>query len=124
MSGTEQWIISPNYNQNRALVTVTIDKDGNATCGENAVNLEVLEYNIGPAAQVDSLYSINALVRNNGTATYNDALYLHSFAYNGYEHRGNTQSVFIEAGRSAWVSVGMTPRFGGEYELYLLTTGN
>ena len=122
VSGTEQWIISPNYNQNRALVTVTIDKDGNATCGENAVNLEVLEYNIGPAAQVDSLYSINALVRNNGTATYNDALYLHSFAYNGYEHRGNTQSVFIEAGRSAWVSVGMTPRFGGEYELYLLTT--
>ncbi|MBQ6764113.1 MAG: thiol protease/hemagglutinin PrtT [Paludibacteraceae bacterium] len=122
VSGTEPWIISPNYNQNRAVVNVTIDKDGNATCGDNPVRLEVLEHNIVSVPQVDSLYTIQTLVRNNGSATYNDALYLHSIAYDGYEHRVNTQSVFIEAGKSAWVSVGMTPRFGGEYELYLLTT--
>ena len=121
VSGTQEWIISPNYNQNRALVRVTIDKDGNATCGENAVNLEVVEYNTDGIIQVDSLYTINVLVKNNGSATYNDALYLHSIACDGYEHRINTQSVFIEAGKSARVSVGMTPRFGGEYELYLLT---
>ena len=122
VSGTEQWIISPNYNQNRAVVSVTIDKDGNATCGDSPIRLDVPEHNIVSVPQVDSLYTISALVQNNGPAAYNDALYLHSIAYNGYEHRVNTQSVFIESGKSAWVSVGMTPRFGGEYELYLLTT--
>lgn len=122
VSGTQDWLISPNYNQNRAVVTVTIDQDGKATCGDNAVNLEVEEYNVGSVPQVDSLYTINALVSNSGSATYNDVLYLHSFSCNGFEHRTNTQSVFIEPGNSAWVSVGMTPRFGGEYKLYLLSS--
>ena len=122
VSGTEEWIISPNYNQNRAIVTVTIDENGNATCGDNVVNLEVVEYNTTGVLQVDSLYTINALVRNNGTATYNDALYLHSITSNGYEHRINTQTVFIEAGKSAWITLGMTPRFGGKYDVYLLAS--
>ncbi len=120
ISGTEDWLISPNYNNNRALITLIINKNG-ATVQEQSSQLTILDKNISSTFEVDSLVTIHARIKNTGMATYNGTLYVHSLTCNGYEHRVNPQSVFIESGQTTIVPLGHSPRQWGNYKMYITT---
>ena len=120
VSGTIDWIVSPNYNGNRALITLTVNKNG-ATVTEQPSQLAVVERNVESKFEVDSLVTVYATVRNTGMSAYCGTLYLHSIACDGYEHRVNPQSVYIGPGQTKVVPLGHSPRQWGGYRMYITT---
>ena len=120
ISGTEEWIISPNYNNNRALITLIINKNG-ANVQEQPSQLVIMGKEISSTFEVDSTVTIHATIKNTGMSTFNGTLYLHSLTCNGYEHRVNPQSVFIEPEQTTVVPIGHAPRQWGEYKMYIAT---
>lgn len=120
VSGTRDWIVSPNYNGNRALVTLTVTKNG-AAVTEQVARLAVVERSVESKYEVDSLVTVTATVRNTGRAAFCGTLYLHSVACDGYEHRVNPQSVYIGPGQTQAVPLGHSPRQWGAYRMYVTT---
>lgn len=124
VTGSEQWIQSPNVNGNRALITVRVDAQGKATVEGEYAHLDIEQINVIGARQTDSLHTIDVLVRNNGQATYVNPLYMSYANADSTDVKTVSQTIWMENDESVsrWIHLGFTPKNWGKYKLYIQTS--
>lgn len=123
VTGSEQWIQSPNVNRNEALITVIIDAEGKAAIQGKYSHLDIRKINVIGARQTDSLHTIDVLIANTGLATYVNPLYLQCVSEDHLDVKTTSQTVWMENDENAtrWVHLGFTPKSWGKYKLYIQT---
>ena len=124
ITDTEQWNQSPNVNNNGAILTVIIDTEGKATVQGKYPHIDIKQINVIGPREVDSLHTIDVLIRNIGCGSYVNPLYLHYRSEDGLDVDTVSQTVWLEANEnvSRWVHIGFTPKTWGKYKLYIQTS--